>query len=751
MGIRWKRPVWGFLSLGFLLVAGSPVAGADSQYRRVIVLGFDGADAGLVEQYMAAGDLPNLRRLKEIGSYSALQTTNPPQTPVSWSTFATGLNPGKTEIFDFLKRQDHSYFPTFAMNEEKAIPFLFGKRNPIYLGLLVGLGTLVLGLTVSGLLGFRRIGLLVVAPTLAIILGSGTGAMAALMLPDWAPSAVNHRKGETLWSIASRHGIDSQVIRVPATFPAEEVHGMEMLSGLGVPDMRGRVGTPSYYTSDPSMNAGDNEFSLEILPLSGRTGTITSVIKGPANKPFFDYPVQAVADAVRDPAGRKEARNMARKQLLDKGVVEYLDLPVEFSVKKDRSACRIRVGGQEETLRVGEWSDWFVFDFPINWLVDHLAPLRGIGRFKVISLEPELAIYLSPINFHPASQPVPFSFPTGFAPELADRFGLFKTLGWAIDTWTPSSRLAGEEFFLEDMYFTVDKYEEMLHGLLEKNEEGLFIQVFMFTDRIGHIFWQFLDPEHPLYDKGRAEQYGGEIRKAYQRMDSIVGRVMDRLDENTLLLVCSDHGFASFRRSVNYNTWLVRNGFMTLKQAGGGVKTLEDLFDRGEFFQNVDWSRTQAYALGLGNIYINLAGREPSGAVLPGEEYESVRDGIIDGLEALIDPETGEHPVARVYRREEIYSGFDPTLVGDLRAGNSEGYRVSWQTALGGIPSAVISLNTKPWSGDHCSLDPSEVEGIFFSSAPIKAARPGMKDLFPTVLDAFNIPVPEGIDGKSMF
>ena len=249
------------------------------------------------------------------------------------------------------------------------------------------------------------------------------------------------------------------------------------------------------------------------------------------------------------------------------------------------------------------------------------------------------------------------------------------------------------------MYFTVDKYEEMLHGLLEKNEKGFFVQVFMFTDRIGHIFWQFLDPAHPLYDKDKAERYAGEIRKAYQRMDSIVGRVMDRLDEGTLLLVCSDHGFASFRRSVNYNTWLVRNGFMTLKQAGGGVKTLEDLFDRGEFFQNVDWSRTRAYALGLGNIYINLAGREPSGAVLPGEEYERVRDGIIDGLEALVDPETGEFPVAKVYRREEIYHGFDPTLVSDLRAGNSEGYRVSWQTALGGIPSAVISLNKKPRSG----------------------------------------------------
>jgi predicted AlkP superfamily phosphohydrolase/phosphomutase len=239
--------------------------------------------------------------------------------------------------------------------------------------------------------------------------------------------------------------------------------------------------------------------------------------------------------------------------------------------------------------------------------------------------------------------------------------------------------------------------------------------------------------------------------RAYQRMDSIVGRVMDRIDDRTLLIVLSDHGFASFRRSVNYNTWLVRNGFMTLKPEGGGVKTLEDLFDRGQFFQNVDWSRTRAYAMGLGNIYINLAGREPNGIVLPGEEYDRVRDAIIDGLEGFVDPETGDHPVAEVFRREEIYRGFDPILIPDLRAANGEGYRVSWQTALGGVPREVIQLNEKPWSGDHCSMHPSEVPAIFFANVPVSKSEPRMEDVFPTILSAMQLPVPEDVDGESMF
>jgi len=295
----------------------------------------------------------------------------------------------------------------------------------------------------------------------------------------------------------------------------------------------------------------------------------------------------------------------------------------------------------------------------------------------------------------------------------------------------------------------------MLDRALESGDARLYVQVFDFTDRIGHMLWRLHDPGHPLYDAAAAAQYAPEIPRAYERMDKIVGRAMAHLDGKTALLVCSDHGFASFRRGVNYNTWLAKNGLMTLKGAmGGSGKTLEDLFDKGEtagFFKNVDWSRTKAYALGLGNIYVNLLGREPRGSVAPGREYEEVRDAIVAGLEGLVDPKTGEKPVTKVYKREEIYSGFDPRIMPDLRVANSEHYRIGWQSTLGEVPLEIFEDNLKVWSGDHCSNDPAIVPGILFSSVRLQQERePFIGDLFPTTLALLGVPAVPGIDGRSL-
>ncbi|HXL14525.1 MAG TPA: alkaline phosphatase family protein, partial [Methylomirabilota bacterium] len=283
--------------------------------------------------------------------------------------------------------------------------------------------------------------------------------------------------------------------------------------------------------------------------------------------------------------------------------------------------------------------------------------------------------------------------------------------------------------------------------------EQLYVQVFDFPDRVGHMLWRLHDPGHPLFDARLASSYADEIPKAYERMDRIVGEAMSLLKPRTALIVCSDHGFASFRRGVNYNTWLVKNGFMTLREGASGGKTLEDLFDRGElgeFFKYVDWTRTKAYAMGLGNIYINLLGREPKGSVAPGREYDEVRDALVTQLQSLVDPETGEHPVARVYRREEIYSGFDPRVLPDLRPANTAHYRIGWQTALGEVPPRIFEDNLKAWSGDHCSNDPSLVPGVLFSNLRLSKPGPWIGDVYPTVLALLGLPPVEGLDGHSL-
>jgi predicted AlkP superfamily phosphohydrolase/phosphomutase len=732
------------------VVVHTPGSRADSAAPRVVVLGFDGVDAGLVERWMAEGQLPNLARLRQEGTYTPLGTTNPPQTPVSWSSFSTGLNPGRTEIFDFLKRMDGSYFPTFALNEEGKRRFGLGERNAPAAGVAVG----ALAAALAAALVWRRPrrARWLAGSLAAAALAGGAAAWGARQwLPVEVPTAINNRKGMPLWEAVARHGVGARVIRVPATFPAETFAGGEMLSGLGVPDMRGRIGTPAIYTSDPSYRVKDNDFSIEVIHLPQSSGRIDTALIGPFNKPFFDYVVERAVAGL--PAGeeRRKASERETQRLQSAGVRKRLDIPLTIDVAPGRERVTLSASGASVSLGSGEWSDWFVIKFPVNWLVDRLAPLRGMVRFKVMALQPEIQIYQSPVNFHPDCHPVPFSYPADYAARLAGDVGLYKTIGWDIDTWTPAAGVTDEEFLMQDVDYTVQRELAVMKHELGRGDFQLYIQVFYFPDRVSHITWRLFDEGHPRYDRQRAARFGGSILESYRRMDALVGEARKLLRPEDALLVLSDHGFSSWRRGINYNAWLYQNGFLALRGQPEGIKNLEDLFDRNEFFEHVDWSRTQAYALGLGSIYINLVGREPNGAVEPGEPYEQVRTRIVKGLEAYVDPATRLKPVARVYRREEIYTGYNPRLIPDLRAANSRNYRVGWQTALGEVPREIMEENRRLWSADHCSVDPDLVPGILFVNRPLAGGRKAsIVDVYPTVLTLLGVPIPEGLDGRSL-
>jgi predicted AlkP superfamily phosphohydrolase/phosphomutase len=746
---RWRK-------LGIVLaVVAAPWAGpaaAAADKSKVVILGFDGADARLVEQWMSEGKLPNLAKLRAEGSYTPLLPTNPPQTPVSWSSFATGTSPGKTQVFDWLMRDPSNYLPDIAMTTESRRPFLFGANNGFIVGSIAfGVSALVsLGVLLLFRLSWRvRVP---IAAVVALAVGLSAGLVTRQYIPAEVPTAINHRHGQTMWELASNAGRKVQVIHVPATFPAEDVDDGHMLSGLGVPDIRGRIGSPSYYTSDPMFEPGGgtgNEFSLELVRLAERRGVIETRVLGPLNKPFYDYVVDRKTAGIADRGSQAAAKRKVRQELDDADVPRRIDVPLTLTITDQ--ACTIKLSGQTQTLTVGQWSDWFTVGFPVNWLVDRAAPLRGIARFKLLKLSPNVELYLSPVNFDPDCHPIAFSWPPDYSNALKKRFGLFKTIGWPEDTWSLPSGVGDENLFLEDMNFTLAKDEEILTGLLSDRKDDLYVQVFYFTDRIGHLFWRFLDPSHPLYDAVLAARYGPEVLKAYQKMDEIVGKARALAGPDATFVVLSDHGFSSFRRGINLNTWLVRNGFMALKGQTEDLATLEKLFDTKDLLQNVDWKRTKAYALGLGGIYVNLVGREKEGIVMPGSEYEQVRRGIKEGLEALVDPETGDHPVTHVWTREEMYSQFAPDVIPDLRAGNALNYRVSWQTSLGGVPPNILEPNTKKWSGDHCSNDPSLVRGILFCNRKLTRTDPAMIDIAPSVLKALGVPVPAAMDGKPVF
>ncbi len=735
-----------FLLAGILLLTLlSPVSAEDSP-PKVVVLGFDGADPVLIRKYMDEGLMPNFKKLSEMGGARDLNVTNPPQTPVSWASFMTSWNPGRTQIFDFLKRDVKTYKPSFALMGEESRPLLFGANNRWALPLIGFLAALALPLIIWAVFRRGRKWIWMTTSIGCALVAGGALFWLASLLPNRIPEAINNVQGEAFWETAAAQGKRALVFRIPGTFPAKAFPKGRLLSGLGVPDMRGRVGTPYMFTTDNSLMVGENEFSVEVVFLDfTQIPDFETTIVGPSNKPFYDFALEDAADKCADPEALKKLREEMTTRLEEKGVHKSIDVPLAIHWDEAEGTAAFTVQGQTQTLKPGEWSEWQVLEFQFNPIVK----LKGIVRFYLLSASPNLSLYMSPIHIHPENHAIPISYPSDYAEELLHRFGFYKTMGWAVDTWTISSGLADETQFLSDMYLTVDAYQNMMRQLLRDGDWDLYVQMFEYTDRIGHILWRYLDPEHPLYDAEKAPIFEEEMRKAYVRMDSILGEAMEILDPETRLLVLSDHGFASFRKGVNYNRWLIDNGYMTLK-GETGVMTLYDLFDDDRLlFKNVDWSRTRVYALGLGNLYVNVKGRERDGIVEPGEEYDALVAEIKERLPLLEDPETGERPVHAVYHRDDIYRDYDPDLVPDMRVTNPPGYRVSWQTSLGGAPEKIVQDNLRAWSGDHCSMDPEFVPGMFYCNFPIRESA-DILDMGPTVLSLLGVDVPEVMEGKPL-
>ena len=223
-------------------------------------------------------------------------------------------------------------------------------------------------------------------------------------------------------------------------------------------------------------------------------------------------------------------------------------------------------------------------------------------------------------------------------------------------------------------------------------------------------------------------------------MDTLVGLAMDHADDQTALFVLSDHGFCRFRRGLNLNAWLLENGYLALKEGAN---------ESGPYFKGVDWSRTRAYTMGLAGLYLNLKGRESQGIVNPGAEAEALKQELIAKLNQLRDPEDGEVAIRTVYATNALYKGPYLAEAPDLIVGYNEGYRTSWDAAVGKVTAHVFEDNSKAWSGDHC-VDPLLVPGVLFSNRKLDADDPGIEDMAPTALQLFGLKPPAWMEGKSL-
>ncbi len=653
--------VAGLAVLGYLAgchprVATRPVT------QQVVVLGFDGADPKLAARWMAEGKLPNLARLAREGTFKPLGTTNPPESPVAWAAFATGLNPGATGIFDFLKRDPQTYLPELSLVSRQRPKFLWG------------------------------------------------------LIPIKAPKVTNERSGIPFYKAAADAGYKTTVIRMPLEFPPTSIPGGKLWAGLGVPDLRGTWGTFFYFSSDLTpWDVGDTEFGGKLVRLGLNGNHATTTIEGPA-----------------DPTSDKFTR---------------LSIPVDFTVSPDGKAVSINLQGHTATIGERQWSDWFHARFRVTPFLS----LSSICRFYILQASPDLRVYMSPLNLDPEDSPLPISSPPGYAGELAKKHGLMKTLGWWHDTWALNEERIDEGVFLQDCWRTMQQEREILLDELRNDPPSLLVSVFTATDSVSHMFWRLIDPQHPRYDAALAAKYGDAIEQTYERMDAIVGDVVGAMKPGATLIIVSDHGFHSWRKGFNTNTWLVQNGFMTLKNPGAGEKTynLDNLFGQGSFFPNTDWNHTQAYALGLGQVYLNLRGREKYGIVNPGADADRVLADLREKLLALEDPDTHEKVIENVYFGSEIFHGPRVSEAPDLQMSFRDGYRTSWQTSLGAVPAGIIVANMKKWSGDHCASDPSDTQGIFFSNRHFPA-QPSILDISPTVLNLLGVAPPARLDGHTL-
>lgn len=637
--------------------------------KKAIVIGLDGLEPTIVEAMLQRGELPNLARIRQSGSYSRLRTTYPAQTPVAWSSFATGTNPGAHGIFDFISRDPGTYLPDAALSR-------FERPKSAF------------------------------AP----------------------PRVVNQRKGTPFWQTLSQAGVPSVVLRCPCTFPPDEING-RMLSGVGVPDIRGAQNKGTFYTQDQTVQPQESE-QVVLLPAGSQFKTHVIGPRSPKQSP----PSDAICEI------RVQANASARSLVIE-GAPSRVEVPV------------------------GAWSEWVRFKFKLSML----QSVTGIARLYVRQIEPHIEFYVSAVNFDPAAPLFPVSAPATYAKDIAGQIGLFSTLGMAEDHNALNNGRFDEKAYLDQCELVIQERERLMRYELSRFSEGFFFLLYDTPDRVQHMLWRFRDPEHPGYEADLARDYSTLVEQHYARCDKLLEPVFNHVDENTLCIVLSDHGFNTFRRAFDTNTWLWQNGLLALKD---GKKPSEDPSDGAAA---IDWSRTYAYAVGLGGIYLNFKGRERDGILEEGTEADRVRNAIASGLSGLVDSATQREAIRSVSRREEIYSGAYAVNAPDLLVNFRPGFRVSWQSAVGAFANSLIEDNKRKWSGDHI-VDPEAVPGILFmnrgpgivragtpvrlppsgrslraGSAPPRSERmPSIIDLAPTILNHLEVPVPQIMEGTSL-
>ncbi len=640
--------------------------------KKVMVLGIDGMDPKLLQTFIDQGRMPNFKALIAEGDFRPLETTMPPQSPVAWSTFMTGMDPGGHGIYDFLHVDHEKMQPYFSMAQ--ADP----GGAPINIG--------------------------------------------SWSFPTSGGGVTMLRKGTTFWQMLGEHGLRSTIFRMPVNFPPIKAPG-RALAGMGTPDVVGSQGMFSFYTDHrkdfpPTVSGGT------IYDVTVQSNRVEAKLYGPPNT-FRRFPSKESLDLI------EKGRDVTIQY-------ENPSMTESFTVYVDRKAgaAKFVVGEQEFILKEKEWSDWIHADFEA---IPHLITVGSVGRFYLKQLTPNFELYVTPLQIDPGNPFMPISQPASWSKDLCSELGIFYTLGIPEDAQAYNHGVLNAREFWDQIMIVYNERSRALDYLLDHQAEDFLFFYFGTIDQGCHMLWNFMDPQHPGYVQDDVLKDG--IAKLYELIDGRLGRVRQSLGKDATLIVMSDHGFAPFYWEVNLNTWLLEQGFITLKDPSKQ--------ESGEFFSNVDWSRTRAYAAGLNGLYVNLKGREKNGIVAAGAEYDGLMDQIDKALLAMRDPRNNNQPVSLALRPRRDFKGAEREKAPDILVGYSRGYRTSSDSPLGLFPKNVFVDNKSPWSGDHC-IDYRLVPGVLVSNRRITSHTPTLADLTVSLLREYGIKPPKDLIGKEV-
>ncbi|MBI2570648.1 MAG: alkaline phosphatase family protein [Candidatus Schekmanbacteria bacterium] len=605
---------------------------------RVVVIGLDGLDPRWCEQWIAAGALPGLARLGRRGCLGRLKTTNPPQSPVAWSSIVTGLPPGAHGIVDFIRRRRGSYLPESA----------------------------------------------------------------TMPLSGNAP-----RAGVAVWDRVAAAGIPATALFAPVSYPPGN-GAASVLCGLGVPDLFDSSGV---YGAIALRRPGDSSPG-DALHLAADGSWRGAVTAGSLHVVAIPWPGPRATGAMHGQA--------------------HLRLSLRASVEGGRfGKVEVSVEGQDVvSLLPGETSPW--------------VRLRGPdGRFAVTrfsfgvedhSSGPDMTcLYVGPLQIDPTTESEVLSRPPELAAELAARHGLFPTMGWAIDTWAKKAGCVSDAQFADLLRAVGDARLRLFRARLDRclTDGGLLFAVFEATDRAAHVLHHLRDPEHPRHRPGDLKRFDEQMLAVCDPFDRLVGEVQAALGPDDLLVVLSDHGFSSYDHTVGLNTVLREAGLLAGDRAGRPALV------GGE----IDWTKTRAFALGMGKIWVNLRRRDEHGTVSPGAEAMAVRD---EARRALLALNNGPHRVVEaVYFKEELFPGPFLPYLPDLTVAFAEGWRASSASALGQLDALSLSVNDSAWSGDHANATPHAVPGVILASDPHllrEHAFLDVLDIAPLIGRRFTVP-----------